>query len=329
MRKHLFALILSTHLMLLLFPVKASGQSYWFTFNNIPYVEIGGNFLVLNEAFDDTVFTHIPIGFQFRFAGRAWTELHISSNGEIYFGDEPENFDTLKAIIPFGTDLFGDYINHTPAISYESGGCAGAVVMKIQFKECSLKGGNAEDFINFQVWLYESSGMVEYHFGPGQALSAPACFGGQSGPMCGIRFTMPESGEVLYSLLLTSFAFGPDTSMSELPVYLEGIPENGMVYILEPAITTGDDDPAMQENRPYLTLIKETEQLILHFSKKQPGMSRAEIMDITGRSMGRLTDAFQFSGQQQLVFSLQGLPAGAYIVRLRDGDQHYGLKFNL
>jgi hypothetical protein len=315
--------------MLLLFPVKATGQSYWFTFNNIPYVEVGGNFLALNEAFDDTVYTHIPIGFQFRFAGRAWTELHISSNGEIYFGDDPENFDTLKAIIPFGTDLYGDYINHTPAISYESGGCAGAVVMKIQFKECSLKGGSTEDFINFQVWLYESSGMVEYHFGPGQALSAPACFGGQSGPMCGIRFTVPETGAVLYSLLLTSFAFGPDTSLSELPVYLEGIPENGMVYILEPVITTGNGELTIKENQPYIFTNRQAGNFILHFTKNQPGKIRAEIMDITGRMIDRVNDDILFSGPQQLVFSLQGLPAGAYIVRLKDGDQYYGIKFIL
>ena len=75
-------LIIVSGIILVLLELKpAKAQSYWFHFDQIPYSEISGNFLSLDEAFDDTLYKDIPIGFQFRFAGRAWTRLHIHSDG--------------------------------------------------------------------------------------------------------------------------------------------------------------------------------------------------------------------------------------------------------
>jgi hypothetical protein len=325
MRKFLLLALIPTTLFFTLLPSRSSGQSYWFNFTSIPYVEIGGNFLALNEAFDDTLYSDIPIGFQFRFAGRVYTKLHISSNGEIYFGDDATHLDTLKAVIPFGADLYGDYINHTPAISYESGGCAGAVVMKIQFKECSLKGGGPDDYINFQVWLYESSGTIEYHFGMGQSPSTPACFGGHSGPMCGIRFSVPEASEVLYSLLLTSFAFAPDTSMSKSLVYLEGMPEEGMVYIFEPSLTTYLPEPFQLTFKPSLYLDEASNIAIVKFSSKQPGVTRAAVYDISGQKVLQLDK----ENQQEFTFSTSNFQPGIWLLTISNSSGNHCIKFLL
>lgn len=320
--------LLVTGLILALSELKpANAQSYWFHFDQIPYSEISGNFLSLNEAFDDTLYKDIPIGFQFRFAGRSWTRLHIHSDGQILFGDDPEQFDTLKAIIPFGTDLYGDYFNHTPAISYESGGCAGAVVMKIQFKECSLKGGGPNDFISFQVWLYESSGTIEFHYGNGMASSSPACFGGNSGPRSGIRISVPENNDVIYSLLLTSFAFGPDTSMSPLPSYLEGIPEENMVYIFEPLNTTGILADAIHPDGITIFYDQGMQRIQLTSVPGVNGNFRFQLSDVSGRVFMARDDVNNLNGNHEYSIPVQMLPPGSYYLNVGSANNRRIFRF--
>jgi len=314
-------------LLTLLLPRSSEAQSYWFNFDNIPYSEIFGNVIISNQPFDDTLFKDIPIGFQFRYMGRSWTRLHIHSDGQIFFGDDPSNFDTLRAIIPFGADLYGDNTHRSPSVSYESCGCAGAVMMKIQYKEFSLKGGTEEDFINFQVWLYESTGMIEFHYGPGNVSSASACFGGQTGPMTGIRTTIPGAEEVLYSLLLTSYSFGPDTSMSPLPVYLEGIPDNGQVYIFEPLMTTSFELHSISEGNPYLVADELPVNIGIRFYKSQPGLTRVEMADLTGRLRYVTSFPNLQTGSNTIRIPLMNLQPGLFFVRLRDGSKTSTVKF--
>jgi len=306
-------------------PLKA--QSYRFNFDHIQYSEISGNFLTLNEAFDDTLFTSIPIGFQFRFAGRSWTKLHIHSDGQIFFGDDPANLDTLRAIIPFGSDLYGDYFSHTPAISYESGGCAGAVVMKIQFKECSLKGGGPDDYVNFQVWLYESSGTIEYHYGPGMATSAPACFGGNSGPQSGIRISVPANDKILYSCQLTSYAFAPDTSMSPLPLYLEGIPDENMVYNFEPLLTTGI---ATADAAPinFIIYYNQADQSLHLEPLENPGESiYIQLADVSGRVwIARLLETKR-NENHSMTIPVSMLTQGTYVLTVNTSKSRKAFRF--
>ena len=310
-----------------LMPGSSAAQSYWFNFDNIPYSEVYGNTIISDLAFDDTLFKDIPIGFQFRYMGRSWTRLHIHSDGQIFFGDDPSNFDTMRVILPFGADLYGDIIHQAPAISYESCGCAGSNLMKIQFKDCSLKGGTEDDFINFQVWLYESTGTIEYHYGPGNVNSAPACFNGQTGPMTGIRTTLPGTGEVLYSLLLTSFPFGPDTSMSVTPVYLDGIPEDGQVYIFEPTLTTSLESSNYDEENPFLIKSELPANIGIRLNKSQPGLTRVELADLAGRIRYEVHYRDQPVGLQTIKIPVAHLQPGLYIIRLRDGSKTSIIKY--
>ncbi len=322
-----YLLFTSVALLGLILPQHIRAQQYSFDFGNIPYSEIEGNFLVLNQDFDDTLFVSVPIGFEFRFAGRSWTKVNISSNGELLFGNDTANFDTVRAIFPFFADLVSDYVNHTPAISYESGGCAGAVVMKIQYKECSFKGGSVDDFINFQVWLYESTGAIEFHYGPGHVGSASACFNGQTGPRVGTQELVSATGQSLFSFFLTGFPFGPDLSTSPVPVYLEGIPDAGQVYIFEPVSTMGLSNLEVRGKEPFLFKEPASGSYEVGLNNEQSTLVSISLIDASGKEIKQFFNGILEAGNQSVRIPVIGLPAGMWFVRITKGNRSSTLRF--
>ncbi|MBK7212530.1 MAG: T9SS type A sorting domain-containing protein [Bacteroidales bacterium] len=297
--------------------LQSRGQSYYFAFDYQQYTEMQGHYLILNDPFDDTLFTNVPIGFNYRFAGRSWNELHISSNGQIFFGDDPSHFDTLFTMLPFGADLYGDVMNHIPSISYDFGGCAGAFMMKIQFSDCSMKGGSDNDYVNFQIWLYESNGAFEFHYGPSHVDNISNCFDGNGGPRIGSLSQVNSSGQVLSSLFLNGFPFAPDTTSAGQSVYLDGLPEDGQFYYFEPLFTTGSAEDPESQSRPYL-IRNQDGNSTLFINPASSGKVNISLTDASGREFLRMDKPVSV-GMNEIGIRTDNLAPGIYVIRVLGG----------
>ena len=145
---------------------------------------------------DDNMSTPINIGFDFPYDGGIQKEVMITTNGLITFNTatkanggniaacgtpEPytwqnSNFSlasqlgSLQAIAPFYNDLYTNSPLNS-SVYYQVIGAAPNRIMKIEWRnmyndftdkpDCPKLNGN----LNFQVWLYETSGNIEFHYG--------------------------------------------------------------------------------------------------------------------------------------------------------------------
>lgn len=122
-------------------------------------------------ASDDAYSGPVPIGFDFNFYENSYTELYISTNGLITFGngsskyinhpvpkiEPPNNF-----IAPFWDDLAvgGDYNNGK--VYYDSGNLAGVNYFLVEWHEISIK--DSSDSLTFEAILYENGNICfQYH----------------------------------------------------------------------------------------------------------------------------------------------------------------------
>lgn len=145
--------------------------------------------------------------------------------------------DLFAALIPFETDLLdrgmlGGVTSLSP-ISYTVDGNPGSRIFKLEFKNAGsyneFSGPETMDmFINFQMWLYEGSNLIQYRFGP-HSIEAPIVFyGGEPGAYIG-TVDYDEANDIFSNThFITGNATKPTLTSNVLPV--TGTPPNGMVY---------------------------------------------------------------------------------------------------
>ena len=158
------------------------------------YTDLGANGNAISTPnFDDASSAAQPIGFTFTFAGTAFTQFVLNTNGYLKLGStapvapyftpyaqspiggpfaSADNF----LVAPFNTDLEAG--TGTPEYRVATTGPAGSQVCTIQWKNVSDKPGRlleagssgvvTKQFANFsfQVKLYEGSNTVEFVYGP-------------------------------------------------------------------------------------------------------------------------------------------------------------------
>lgn len=195
------------------------------------------NTTILNQngVWDDEKFT-LPIGFPFNFAGKQYATLEVSTEGALYFDEQ----NIVYGLGQIDLEDKGAGTNESLSpISYELEGTVGARILKIEFKNVGFFDGDAADFINFQIWLYESLNIIEYHFGTHHITSTTAIFNGQAGLLCGL-LTMEQNK--LTGLLLKCHADQPTikhlvNADLKQKNYLSNIPTEGSIYTFAPTMT--------------------------------------------------------------------------------------------
>ena len=139
------------------------------------------------------------------------------------------NFD--YGIMPFDTDLIdrGDFtgISKSP-IRYKVEGAAGSRILKIEWKNVGFyeEGdfyGTLNDFISFQLWLYEGSNTIEMHYGAHQVTDPSVNYFGETGPLVGL------ADEALSNIYLLSGNPANPLVASSFST-LNGTPANGTIY---------------------------------------------------------------------------------------------------
>ncbi|PXY44566.1 LamG-like jellyroll fold domain-containing protein [Flavobacterium hydrophilum] len=217
-----------------------SASNYTFTAvqgNYIPLTGVPGvTDTSLGATDDNNISTAIALPFTFIFAGTAYTSVRVSSNGFLSFSaaatdsntNSQANAETRKPVLfPLWDDL---KCNVKPR--YITTGIAPHRRFKVEWLQQSWNNGVAGDVISFQVWLFETTNVVEFLYNQGAVAANTASSGGAS---IGIY-----DGASKY--LTLSNASG--TPIAQSDVFTTDIatkPSTGQIYRFTPPVAAGLD----------------------------------------------------------------------------------------
>lgn len=191
-------LLLTIFLFCCIFKLSAQA-SYKLTVGEQPYQELTNDTLVFeNPWFNST--KKVPLGFEFEYFGKSFDSVTVW-NDALYFDYESATEDSaFYFMLPFEAFLSdrsipGPWTTPQSPITYKTEGVPGDRIFKFQVKNAGFSEGTADDYANFQVWIYEKDQSFEFRYGD---IFAPsnAWVDGFNGPVVSIVESF--AGEVLF-----------------------------------------------------------------------------------------------------------------------------------
>jgi hypothetical protein len=142
--------------------VNAQSISYQFSKSNSTYQPLTSyTSIIENSDFSDKNIK-IPTTFPYLINGFNQDSLTIWGNGFVQIDDLNEMAIVLFNCYGSRTDSTG---NFTSSIRSESSGIEGNKILKIQFSNLSMISNSPDDFLNYQIWLYENNSKIEFRIG--------------------------------------------------------------------------------------------------------------------------------------------------------------------
>jgi len=283
--------------------ISAQAQlDYSLTYSRSTYTELTGATNVSVDAWSNASVRSLP--FTFKFFGQAYSNIYITFDG-VYFSDTGSDY------IFYGTDNFkpkGNIPTESP-ISFVVSGSAPNRILKVQYKDINeaTVGGSYVYSINNQIWLYEGTNVIEYHFG-NSVITDPkftafymGLIDGDDDPYLGIDNTAAAPTLI---------------RVTAMPKGIPSYPTNGQVYTLTPKRSSIVAVNAL----PY-TFIQGGNS----FSVKSNEEYKLSALDINGRDITKYLKLDNNSGK----YSLNGCAAGLYILNIEVGNQIFTEKILL
>lgn len=221
--------------------------NYNFSYFNESYQDLTDAVSLNNgQVWDDPEYT-IPFGFDFRISDFLFDTIHIvewGAGGTLSTSIDYSGLGT--EITPIWQDLI-DLGHHTGTsaseISYKVEGAEGNKIVKIEWNDAGFwEDATRADYMNFQVWFYESDKSIEYRYGSSSINNPSGSFEGYSGPF-------------VYFIPLGDF----DTGIIQENAYiLSGNPANPTLIVVEPGEMIDIEDVAFQGMIPDGTVYRFT-----------------------------------------------------------------------
>lgn len=239
MKKTLLTLLLGAVIKL-----GAFAQGYTFMNSTGTYTDLVNPTVISTAGWDPTASFVVPIGFNFTIDGVTFTNFEADGLGDLTF----TNGTTSKYIFPFDGILvdrsFPSTTTTQSPVSYLLTGTAPSRILKLEFKNAGTADPQtqtlyANEFVNFQVWLYEGTNKVEVRYGTSNLAHATVTFFGESGPTEAIVTDFSSS---ISGYFLQGSATAPTlTTLTSATSYfgLTSIPANGAIYAFTPATASG------------------------------------------------------------------------------------------
>lgn len=116
------------------------------------------------EPSGSDLYQAIPIGFDFVYHDVSFNSMLVGENGFVKF-EHNNTFQSFINIFECPQMNFQDDPLLSP-IYYEVSGNPGNQIFKLEFvKSGFVNDAEQEDYINYQLWLYEDCNVFEFHFG--------------------------------------------------------------------------------------------------------------------------------------------------------------------
>lgn len=300
--------------------LKLSAQTfpYDFTVLSDPYNDLTAPISISNADVWDDPFYITSTGFEVNLFDVITNTLGIISPGSQVINLNEANPDTVQLLIPYMADIMNanDSTAVSP-ISYQLEGPPGNAVFKLEWKNVGFYGewdasNTYYNTTNFQVWMYQNTGVIEFRYGPNTIKSGSIIHFLGTGPLVllGQNVSFDGSGwEGLWALggdpqnpVITAIPSGQQPLIDQS---LNSEPESGTVYRFAP-LSIHTNTPSFE--RP-LTAWPSPAHDILHLAINRDTEYRIYSMEgKLMRSSKALSDIEQLD--------ISGWPAGNYYIQL-------------
>ena len=292
--------------MALAFCPSLPGQNYTFTHTTETYTDLTGATVISSTFWGIGDWIPYKMPFDFKFFGTVqdsmyiiggWAGLNMHGSGffqdgEIYFCD---------------ADLHERGVGGPSDISVAVTGTAPNRVFKLQLRNAGFyydQSANEDDFINVQLWIHESTGVIEIRFGLSSV--SPATYDPYNGPTVALILDFTTY------ITLSGDANSPTAFTGFPSLEVNGTPSNGKVYRFTPsAVGIGDITPT-----EWVTVFPNPSAdrftITLNESLKGDAL-QAEVTDLQGRV---LLHRQNVESHQPWVVDLTGSPQGMYLLRV-------------
>jgi hypothetical protein len=208
-------------------------------------------------------------------------------------------------IIIDGAFTYLDSIDNTSQISYKIEGQSGNQIVKVQWKNFKIRDGGANNFVNFQIWVYQKSGLIENRYGsssPSNQIGFPPT----TGPQVGVFYSPDDFSGIYEKQWINGHHTAPtlDTSKNYVFRAMQGVPPEGVVYSFVPRFSTLSTPETVKEEFAFYP--NPTSEKI-SFSKAVSG----KIINAIGK------EVLTFS--ETTLLNVQMLHTGIYMIRLTNG----------
>jgi hypothetical protein len=266
----------------LLFVGYTQAQVWYFTKSSGTYTPFTGTVNNLAIGTWDDEYIEINLPFTLQLGPVTSTQWFITGYGEII--DDTTN--TTSLVIPYSVDMvdrsfFGGNPGQSP-IQLQTVGTSPNRISKIEFSNVGLFDGDSSEFVNYQVWIYETSNKIEYHYGPSNFLTPTFAFGGSTGPIVGIANNAAGNGtDDLY--ILDSIASSPVlvhiNDVNNI-VEMDDMPLDGMVYIFS---KTGNPASAISLNQNQFSVYPNPSNHAVYVSNHSGQQTEYSLYHLTGQ----------------------------------------------
>jgi len=296
--------------------VKLQAQ-YAFSTYTAPYTELGKSIeLEAGNEWDDPNFT-INFDFPFSIGGETFNQVTQGGLGawfSFYSSNIGHEFGYYSDIID------GEVIGASASmISYAVEGLPGNRICKIQYANCAFYNEvygdepSANSRVNFQIWLYESNSIIEFHFGENTISGDAPIHNDGAGPLIFIGTGIDNTEETMeYAITLNGNPADPQTAnptYQENPEQLNGNPEDGRVYRFDPS-TVGISSRSASAYKVFPNLA----DTYIQISGLKLAPAEFHILDITGKTI----QSGQVVNDQKI--DVLTLPSGLYLVHVEGAD---------
>lgn len=314
--------------------VKAQGDlPYAFSTFQETYVDLEDPIILTDQFWDDfdAQTYEFPLGFEFTFFDQVMPSIFIGEFLAEALYTQMDEMGNSNLMLPYNGDLMArtdNTGNVLSSISYKVEGEAGSRIMKGQFKDVGFynddEGGS---FINFQFWLYESDGAIEFRYGPSN-LTYPIEYllDDEAGPFVGLlngyNYDLEEFGD-LY--MLSGDPADPEyihlegLGEDDFPPTLTGQPNDGTVYRFGPEIINSTEEIVTATKFRVFPTITDAELFVDGMPIENIAYA---ILDLSGKLI------IKSENLQKNSIDVGTLTPGMYLIRLtRNGALLHTAKF--
>jgi len=295
------------HTLLLVFTLffySAFSQSYTFEKATAPYQEITNATFEIPDTsqYFGNVFTRPDMYFSaFGKEYDLYDGVYIPlKQGYAYFTNNTHSTTVYGAKGIFGAR---QGMNQTSMFSFTTETENGNRRFVSQWKNMGFTNGDSTHFINFQVWLHETSGVIEMHFGASLVKNG-LWEGGANGPTIGLLEMDDQFSTIYNELWLSGNPASPSATHTTGTVQLDGVPAEGTVYRFTPSFTGIND----ADKGSTFSFFPNPAKDVLYVNHSQP---EADILitDCYGKELLKLAQHHSADA-----IAINHLPAGIYFL---------------
>lgn len=206
--------------------LKAQQPAYSFSQSTETYANLTGATVISTQYWDDfDVFT-LQLPFSFTYFGQAFPTIYAMGGFDGFVYNGAGGFGSYE-LYTFDNEMKD--ANGTATISTLVTGVSPNRIFKIQTQDANFEMDDTDtDYANVQLWLYETSNIIEIHYGPSSIQNANTFPSSCAGPTVGL-----VKDQTSY-LTLSGDATNPTASSTVPSICVTGAPPVNKVYRFTP-----------------------------------------------------------------------------------------------